>query len=88
MDTLPMIVAVGAVIDFKAKNPGALDEEVIAHVLRHIPGHGDSHVAAIAGANKALKFLRQNPKANKKEVMQHVMDESAGIFAGINIEED
>jgi hypothetical protein len=78
MNKLPMIMAVGAVIDYISKNPGAIPEEVMPHVLNTLgrTGKDEDRRAAIAGANSALKFLRKNPKASKKEVMQHVMDES------------
>ena len=83
MDKLPMIMAVGAVIDFKAKNPGCLDDEAMQHVMRTVKGSGEAKVVAIAGATSALKVLRKNPRATKKEVMQAVMDESDTIVSQI-----
>jgi len=83
MDKLPMIIAVGAVIDYKIENPNCLDEEALQHVMRTVRSGGEAKVVAIAGANSALKFLRKNPRATKKEVMQAIMDESDEIAGRI-----
>lgn len=88
MNTLPMVIAVGAVIDFKAKHPNAMDDEVMQHVVCSIKLPGPAGAMAIAGANKALKFLGKNPKASKKEVMQAVVNESNEIARNVSFEED
>ena len=88
VDKLPLIMAVGAVLDFKAKHPNAIDDEVMQHVVLNIHGQGQAGAVAIAGANSALKFLRRNPKATKKEIMQAVMDQSNELAGNISAEED
>jgi hypothetical protein len=88
VDKLPLVMAVGAVLDFKIKHPDAMDEEIIQHVVSNVQGYGDSKVVGIAGANLALKYLGKNPKASKKDVMQFVMDKSDEIAGSVSAEEE
>lgn len=83
VDKLPLVMAIGAVLDFKAKHPNSMDEEAISHVVSNVPGQGDAKVIAIAGATYALKFMRKNPKATKKEIMQLVMDHSDELAGNV-----
>ena len=41
---------------------------------------GNAKISAIAAADRALKYKEENPRANDKEIMQRVMNESSEII--------
>ena len=45
-------------------------------------------MAVIAGASRALKFARKNPRANEDEVLQHVTEHLEDIVLKIDSENE
>ncbi|MFA7707602.1 MAG: hypothetical protein WCX73_01505 [Candidatus Pacearchaeota archaeon] len=91
-EKIRMISAAARVIEFRKRNPLAIDEEIFQDVSDYISQRKDIKdekikVGMVAAAAKAFKISKENPKLNEKQILRKVMEEIPALFLEISQEE-
>ncbi|MDP1729057.1 MAG: hypothetical protein Q8L27_02545 [archaeon] len=69
-----MVNAATKALDYKDKNPEALEEEIIKYVLNTLNVESALKIKGMASANEVLKIKKISKNATNKEVMQMFMN--------------
>lgn len=78
-----MVNAATKALDYKAKNPMALEEEIIRHVMNHLEVKSDMKIVGLASATEALKLKKMSKNSTDKEIMQMFMNNLPRLSASL-----
>lgn len=76
-----MINSATKALSLRKKNPEAIPEEIIKHLMNKIEADESSKVLAIAAVNEALKMRNVEKKLTDKQIVQKIMDNSDEIIS-------
>lgn len=84
---IAMITAVSKAFNYKEELNNSMDSsgsnvyQKVVPELQH--SNKGAKIAMIAAISKAIKYMQEHPKAEEKEVLQHVSNESDNILNAI-----
>ncbi len=85
-----MVSAASEAINFRKKNPAAIDEESYQHISDYIEKirvkDEKIKIAMIAAASKAFELTKKNPDVSERDILKDVMDEIPGILYNLGEE--
>ncbi|MGV8151456.1 MAG: hypothetical protein ACP5OG_00085 [Candidatus Nanoarchaeia archaeon] len=86
---IKMIAAASEVLNYRKKDPTAIDEEIFQHISDFISAQGikdqNTKRSMIAAASKAFDISRKNPNLTDKQILKQLMEEIPIILQ--NLEE-
>lgn len=90
---IKMVSAAARLMQFRKKNPLAIDEEIFQDVSDYISGMKDikddkTKIGMVAAASRAFKISKENPKMNEKQVLRQVMTEIPEIILDLSEDEE
>jgi len=83
-----MVNAASLALEYKAKHPSALEEEILKYVLNYLEVKPELKIVSVASANEVLKIQKMSKTLSDKEIMQAFMNNLPKLVASLVEEEE
>ena len=78
-----MVNAATKALEYKNKNPMALEEEIIRYVMNSLEVKSEKKIIGIASATEVLKIKKMSKNSTDKEIMQMFMNNLPKLSASL-----
>jgi len=78
-----MVNAATKALEYKTKNPMALEEEIIRYIMNTLQVNPDMKIVGLASATEVLKLKKMSKNSTDKEIMQMFMNNLPKLSAGL-----
>ena len=84
-----MVNAATKALEYKTKNPMALEDEIIRYVINNLGVKPDMKIIGLASANEVLKIKKMSKNSTDKEIMQIFMNNLPKLSTSLqNLDKD